>query len=151
MRAFTTILLEILTSNPNIPELSNLRQSGIPENAEKMPNLKQFDHIFALKIARLHTWILLIEESTRRPEPNIVRDIAGIRAGTDTETYLTSSQLDRDGQVQIQALSCILVQLVREQFPTEGHRYGVMYYIRPTGPHSADFLYAPIEDSTRLD
>lgn len=151
MRAFTIILLEILTNKTNIPELTDLRQVKVPENAKKVPNLRQFNNIFALKIARLHTWMLLIGESTRRPEPHIVRDIAEIRAGTDTATYLTSSQLDRDGQAQIQALSCILVQLVREEFPAEGRRYEVMYYIRPTGPHSADFVYAPIEYSTGLD
>lgn len=78
------------------------------------------------------------------PPPNIVKDIAELRAGTSTEAFLTSQQLFQTGQEQIRTLACLLVGLVQETFPSERNRHQVMYYLRQTGPGSADLLFAPI-------
>ncbi len=144
MRPFLTILTEILTGAARIPELTKLTQVGIPAGAEKVPGTTTLQPDFSLRFIRLHTLMVLIEKQTEMPRPDIIGDIAELQASTSTETFLISQQLFQTGQEQIRTLTCILVELVRETFPSERNRHQVMYYLRQTGPGSADLLFAPI-------
>ncbi|MDR3558487.1 MAG: hypothetical protein P4L61_03070 [Candidatus Pacebacteria bacterium] len=142
MRSFLQIITAVLQDEPEIAELPTSKLIGINDGKATLLG-RDIPQDVMFKLARLQTLKVKEAERGEMPELDELKAIGG-----DTKVAMASSLgILEDSTRRIIMLERLIVEVVREAFPTECDRLDVEYMLHP----QKGIIFVPTKRQRFLD
>ena len=125
--SFVSTVMAVLSNQMEIPELPMDKLVGF--SWEGTPVEQPLDKYLMLKVVRLQNLCLMAESHGEQPSYEETKQIAEAAGVSFMEAAAKSLSTGEDMTQRCIMLERLIVELVRENIPTECHHFYVQYYI----------------------
>ncbi|MEN9649408.1 MAG: hypothetical protein RL094_375 [Candidatus Parcubacteria bacterium] len=124
-RSFFSVYKAVLAGEPEIPEIPNDKLRAVDDEGE--PINYDIPTPFFILIARLQTLCFLVGEESEIPSSETITSIAAALGEAVLQVTANSLATQEDGILRVAMIQRMIVELVRNQFPSECDHLGVEY------------------------